>query len=230
MADVTSVDIGEATSVDTTAENPVLPRAGDREAKKPAKSGAPQLSTPRADIPGSSSTPSMIPTSALPTAPPAPRIPPVVPPAPVSDPPPARLGSGAPAPIADAVVRPATGPRRARLLVTRIDPWSVMKTAFVLALAGAIILSVAVALLWWVLDFSGVFAAINRTVDDLSGGATTTVDVTRLVGFSRVMGATLTVSAVEIVLISVLATLFAFLYNLAVGFTSGIEVTLTEDR
>lgn len=137
-----------------------------------------------------------------------------------------RTGSGG------AAARPAAarqGPRRARLLVTRLDPWSVMKTFFMLALAVAIVLVVSTALLWWTLDVTGVFAAVNRTVDDVVGSGSTPFDFMAVAGFERVMGATLVLAAVEIVLVSAMATLFAFLYNLTVGFTGGLEVTLTED-
>lgn len=138
-----------------------------------------------------------------------------------------RTGSGA-------VPRPATGrptgPRRARLLVTRLDPWSVMKTFFMLSLAVAIVLVVATALLWWTLDVTGTFAAVDRTVDDVVGTGPTGFDFMTVVPFDRVMGAALVLSAVEIILVSAMATLFAFLYNLTVGFTRGLEVTLTEDN
>jgi hypothetical protein len=125
-------------------------------------------------------------------------------------------------------VRPA-GPRRARLYLTRLDPWSVMKTAFMLSVSLAIVTVIAVSLLWWTLDVTGVFAAIARTVDDVAGTGSTSFDFMSLVGFERVLGAALVLSAVEIVLVSALSTLFAFLYNLSVGLTGGLEVTLSED-
>lgn len=161
--------------------------------------------------------------------------PPVAPAAPVASPPTGpvrppvdpRAGSGAAAAPA-AAVRPA-GPRRARLLLTRVDPWSVMKSAFMLSVSIAIVTLVAVALLWWSLDVTGVFAAIGRTIDDVAGSGSTAFDFLSLVGFSRVMGVALVLAAVEIVLVSALSTLFAFLYNLSVGLTGGLEVTLSED-
>lgn len=139
--------------------------------------------------------------------------------------PPDRLGPGASGP---AVVRPV-GPRRARLLLTRLDPWSVMKTSFMISLAVAIVMVVATAVLWWTLDMTGVFGAVNRTVDDVVGTGSTSFDFLAVVGFGRVMGITLVLAAVEIVLVSAMATLFSFLYNLTVGFTGGLELTLTED-
>jgi hypothetical protein len=122
-----------------------------------------------------------------------------------------------------------TGPRRARLLVTRLDPWSVMKTAFMLSISIGIVLLIATALLWWTLDVTGVFAAVGRTIDDVAGSGTSSFDFLSLVGFSRVMGVALVLTAIEVVLGSALATLFAFLYNLSVGLTGGLEVTLSED-
>jgi len=143
-----------------------------------------------------------------------------------------RAGSGAAAATVaqapTAAARPA-GPRRARLLVTRLDPWSVMKTSFMLSVSVGIVLLVATALLWWTLDVTQVFSTIGRTVNDIAGSGTTSFDFLSLVGFSRVMGVALVLVAIEIVLWSALATLFAFLYNLSVGLTGGLEVTLSED-
>ena len=142
-----------------------------------------------------------------------------------------RYGSGVAAPAAAAapVAARPVGPRRARLLVTRLDPWSVMKTSFMLAVSIGIVVLVATALLWWTLDVTGVFAAIGRTIDDVAGSGSTSFDFLAFVGFSRVMGIALVLTAIEIVLGSALATLFAFLYNLSVGLTGGLEVTLSED-
>jgi len=149
-----------------------------------------------------------------------------------------RTGSGvpaqAPSPTVAAPAQTATaprpvGPRRARLLVTRLDPWSVMKTAFMLSVSIGIVLLMSTALLWWTLDVTGVFAAIGRTIDDVAGSGSSSFDFLSFVGFSRIMGIALVLTAIEIVLGSALATLFAFLYNLSVGLTGGLEVTLSED-
>jgi len=123
----------------------------------------------------------------------------------------------------------STAVRRARLMVTRVDPWSVLKTAFMLTLAFAIILLVAVAILWSILDQLAVFDALSRTVNDIAGSGSTQFDLKSVLSLGRVMGITLVVAAVQIVLLSVLATLFAFLYNLAVRISGGLELTLAEE-
>ena len=120
-------------------------------------------------------------------------------------------------------------PKRARLYVTRIDPWSVTKAAFMLALAIGVVLVVAVAVLWWVLDFTGVFVTLSRTIDEVVGSATTGFDLLSYLEFSRVIGVATVVASVEIVLVSLLATLFAVMYNLTVGLTGGIEVVLSDE-
>ena len=120
-------------------------------------------------------------------------------------------------------------PKRARLYVTRVDPWSVTKAAFMLALALGIVFVVAVATLWWVLDFTGVFLTVSRTIDEVVGSATTGFDLLSFLEFSRVIGVAIVISSVEIVLVSLLATLFAIMYNLTVGLTGGVEVVLSDE-
>jgi hypothetical protein len=44
------------------------------------------------------------------------------------------------------------------------------------------------------------------------------------------MGVAVVVAAVEVVLVSIIATLFAFIYNLSVGLTGGVEVVLTDQN
>ena len=120
-------------------------------------------------------------------------------------------------------------PKRARLYVTRIDPWSVTKAAFMLALAIGIVIVVAVAILWWVLDVTGVFQSIARTFDEVIGTATTGFDLLSYLELSRVIGVAIVIASVEIVLVSLLSTLFAIMYNMTVGLTGGVEVVLSDE-
>lgn len=119
-------------------------------------------------------------------------------------------------------------PRRARLYVYRLDAWSVMKVAFMLAVALGVVIVSAVAALWWLLDYSGVIATLARNVDEVIGSGTTTFDLEAVLAFDRVMGITVVVAALEVALVSILAGLFAVLYNLTVGITGGIEATFTD--
>jgi len=129
--------------------------------------------------------------------------------------------SEAPAPKARA--------RHAHLFVTHLDPWSVMKNAFMFALAVAIVMIVAVTILWALLSLSGTLSSITRTLTDIAGGGANTLDAASLFSFSRVVGVTGVLAILEVILLTALTTLFAFLYNLAVGITGGLQVTLTDD-
>ncbi len=121
------------------------------------------------------------------------------------------------------------GPRRARLRLTRVDPWSIMKTAFLLSIAFGIVTVVAVAMVWQVLGAAGVWESINSAIREI-GPETENVDVQDYVGTSRVLGFTMLIAAVDVVLITAMATLTAFLYNMAAALLGGIEVTLAEDN
>jgi len=110
-----------------------------------------------------------------------------------------------------------------------LDPWSVAKVSFMLSLALAVMIVIAVAAMWWVLTYTGVFASLARNLDEIIGSGSTTFDLEALLSFPRVMGATLLVAALEIVLVSILGGLLAMLYNITVGITGGAEVVLSDD-
>jgi Transmembrane domain of unknown function (DUF3566) len=122
-------------------------------------------------------------------------------------------------------------PRRARLRLTHVDPWSVMKTSLLLSIALGIVTVVAVSVIWAVLNASGLWDSINQTVGEVVGtDASAEFRIQDYVGTERVLGFTMLVAAVDVVLITVVATLGAFLYNLAAALLGGLEVVLAEDE
>ncbi|HEU0041702.1 MAG TPA: DUF3566 domain-containing protein [Jiangellaceae bacterium] len=120
--------------------------------------------------------------------------------------------------------------RKARLRLLRVDPWSVMKTSFLLSVALGIMMFVAVAVLWSVLDAAGVFDSLRElitgfTATDTSAG----YNIDQYIELSRVLGFTTLIAVVDVVLVTALATLGAFLYNLSASLLGGLELTLAED-
>lgn len=121
-----------------------------------------------------------------------------------------------------------SGSRQARLYLARVDPWSVAKAAFILAIAVGIVIVVSVCVLWFALSSLGVFETLSRNVNEVIGNSQSNFDLMSLLDFSRVLGATIVLASVEVILVSMLATIFAFMYNLTVGLTGGVEVVLTD--
>ncbi|NPC98787.1 DUF3566 domain-containing protein [Nocardioides sp. zg-DK7169] len=140
----------------------------------------------------------------------------------------ANTGAAAPAPTGSGSGRP---PRRARLRLTRVDPWSVMKTAFLLSIAFAVVTIVSVLMVWSVLGAAGVWESINSSVRDIVGGdQAEEFNIENYLGTARVLGFTTIVAVVDVVLLTAIATLGAFLYNMAAALLGGVEVTLAEDN
>lgn len=121
--------------------------------------------------------------------------------------------------------------RQARLRLVQVEPWSVMKASFLLSVAVAIVTVVAVAIVWGVLGAAGLWDSINTMVQEAIGDTDgDPFDVEDYVGTSRVLGFTMVVAVADVVLITAIATLGAFLYNLAATLVGGIEVTFAEDK
>jgi hypothetical protein len=131
---------------------------------------------------------------------------------------------------ASAAPRGPQSTRKAQLILSRIEPWSVMKFSFMISLVGWVILFVAVSVLYFVLSKLGVFHAIQSTVSSVTSGKDSPPADAGGGWFSasRILGYTMLVGAVNVVLITALATVAAVIYNLVTHIAGGIEVTLKE--
>ncbi|MCZ2524679.1 DUF3566 domain-containing protein [Streptomyces sp. NPDC059506] len=140
-----------------------------------------------------------------------------------------RGGARRPRPAVAARTAPRT--RKARLRVAKADPWSVMKVSFLLSVALGVCTVVAVAVLWTVMDAMGVFATVGGTISEATGSGTDGgFDLEGFLSLSRVLLFTSIVAVIDVVLLTALATLGAFVYNISAGFAGGVELTLAEDE
>jgi hypothetical protein len=125
----------------------------------------------------------------------------------------------------------ARGPRRARLNLKRIDPWSVMKFSFAVSIVLFIVVVVATSVLYLSLDAMGVWAKVNTSFTDLvnnAGGGTGATTTSFRVTAWGVIGTSMLIGAVNVVLFTALATLGAFIYNVCADLVGGVELTLAE--
>jgi hypothetical protein len=120
--------------------------------------------------------------------------------------------------------------RSAQLRLHRLEPWSVMKFSFLISIVGWVILVVAVSILYFALSKFGVFSSIEHTVGLVTSTKSNPAGSNAASWFraSRVIGYTMLIGAINIILITALATIGAVLYNLVTIVTGGIEVTLKE--
>src|SRR5215207_2805987 len=124
--------------------------------------------------------------------------------------------------------RPQT--RKARLRLSRIDPWSVMKTSFLLSIAFGIVVWVAVFIVWSAIGAAGVFDNINNTVSEVLGTpAAEPFRIENYINTGKVMGFTTLLACADVLIITALATLGSFLYNIAATLLGGLEVTLASE-
>ncbi|WP_205324599.1 DUF3566 domain-containing protein [Glycomyces sp. YM15] len=125
----------------------------------------------------------------------------------------------------------ARGPRRARLRLKRIDPWSVMKFSFAVSIVLFIVMVVATTVLYIALDAMGVFDTVNDMLQMLMGTSTDDAAAgteTFRITAKGVIGAAALLGVVNMVLFTALATLGSFIYNVCADLVGGVEVTLAE--
>ncbi|RZU63166.1 DUF3566 domain-containing protein [Zhihengliuella halotolerans] len=128
------------------------------------------------------------------------------------------------------LVRPAPKAkvRKARLLVSKLDPWSVLKLSFLLSVALGIVTVVAAVVLWTVLDLTGVFDSVNNLLSEIAGSESS-FNLAEIASLGQVAAFATIIAVVNVVLITAISTLAGVLYNISASLVGGIGVTLTDD-
>ncbi|MDR2280734.1 MAG: DUF3566 domain-containing protein [Gordonia sp. (in: high G+C Gram-positive bacteria)] len=118
-------------------------------------------------------------------------------------------------------------PLRAAVQIRRVDPWSVFKVTGVLSIAGFFIWMIAVAVLYGVLAGMGVWDQINGSFGDIisSDGTSSGSDI---IGTGMVFGFSAGFGVVAAILITGIATISAYIYNVCADMVGGVEVTLAD--
>lgn len=124
-----------------------------------------------------------------------------------------------------------TEPRKVKLTVSRVDPFSVMKISFMLSVAIGVAALVVVAVLWVMLSSMGVFSAINDSLNELQAGTSPErrISVIEFLGFGRVISLSVVIAVIDVILMTAIATITAVIYNICSALVGGMHVTLTDD-
>jgi hypothetical protein len=113
-----------------------------------------------------------------------------------------------------------TADRRARLVLRRLDPWSVLKFALLFYLCLMLVGLLVFAVIWFVLVNMGVFEEITKFAGNFN--------LTVAFPAGKVFRWYITLGALGVVVWSVVTVLLTLLFNLINDITGGIEVVLAE--
>lgn len=119
----------------------------------------------------------------------------------------------------------ASGGRSARVRLASVNPVATMKIAFVINIALFFVWMVAVGILYLALSAMGVFDKVNTTYTELTdpGATSTGFGALEVFSFAGVVG------LIGVVLLTILATLGAYIYNACSELVGGVEVTIADD-
>lgn len=120
--------------------------------------------------------------------------------------------------------------RRVRLTLTRVNPFSILKISFLLAVALGIASVVVTAVLWTMLNGMGVFEQVNNALGEIpAAGSSSQINIYDYVGFGRVLSLSVVFGVANVILLTAMATAAAFLYNICAALVGGVGVTLSDD-
>lgn len=107
-----------------------------------------------------------------------------------------------------------------QVAVRHISPLSVFRTVLALSLAGLAAWIIAVALLYWGLDYAHIWAKLNSVVS--SAGGTESITFGTVLSLASLLGALVAVT------VTILSPLAAVIYNGLVPLFGGITVKIAE--
>jgi hypothetical protein len=117
--------------------------------------------------------------------------------------------------------------KQVRLKLVYVDFWSAVKLAFLIAVSLGIILVVATALIWLVLDTTGIFNTLDSTLGQILNESN--FSVTNTFSFGTVLTFSFIVALLNVVIGTALGAIAALLYNFSVRITGGLLVGFTNN-
>jgi hypothetical protein len=128
-------------------------------------------------------------------------------------------------------------PRRVRVTIRRVHPWSVLKVSLVIYFCLLLVTLVGMAILFAVLDSAGVVDSVEEFLTVIWGGSEVATGPGQApaaasfqVDFGFVMRILFLIGVVSTALWSAFTVFLAFLYNVIADLLGGVEVTLVERR
>ncbi|MEO7124091.1 MAG: DUF3566 domain-containing protein [Lacisediminihabitans sp.] len=121
----------------------------------------------------------------------------------------------------------AAATKQVRLKLVYVDFWSAVKLSFLIALAFGIVLVVASALVWVVLDTTGIFGHVDDLLREVLND--NSFSITSTVSFGTVLLFSVIAALLNLVIGTALGAITALLYNFSVRITGGLLVGFTNN-
>jgi hypothetical protein len=116
--------------------------------------------------------------------------------------------------------------RRAKVVIRKVDPWSVLKFSLLFYFCLMLVFLLAFVILYWILGVTGVLDSIANVLSDVGFGGSVGFEFHGYWIFSRLF----LVGLAGVVVWSLVNMLVSVLYNLVSDVVGGIQVTLAERR
>ncbi len=119
------------------------------------------------------------------------------------------------------------GPRRTKVVVRRVEPWSVLKISLLFYFCLMLVFVFALLVIYWILGLTGVLDSASHLLETIGFKPKTGhFQFNEFWIFTRVF----IVGLIGVVVWSLVNLLVAVLYNLISDIVGGVTVTLTEKR
>jgi len=125
--------------------------------------------------------------------------------------------------------RPRPIPRRTRVVVRKVQPWSVLKFSLLFYFCLMLVVMFALLILYWIMGLTGVLDSLGRILQNAGFGPQPGKGTFEFNGawmFERLF----LIGLLGVVVWSLVNLLVAVLYNLVSDVVGGVSVTLTEKR
>jgi hypothetical protein len=117
--------------------------------------------------------------------------------------------------------------KQVRLKLVHIDYVSALKLSFLLGLAQLIIVVVGTFLIYLVFVQTGLFSTANNVAGEVLGK--NVFDINSILSMGRAVGTGLAIGVVNMIVITVLGAIAAWLYNMAAKVVGGLSVGFTNN-
>ena len=124
----------------------------------------------------------------------------------------------------------STAPRRTRVVIRKVGPWSVLKFSLLFYFCIMLIVYFALMIIYTILSAVGAIDSAGRLLGYVFATGDANGPQAVVVHFGSVFGWLLLVGLANVVLWSLVNVFVAFLYNLISDVVGGVEVTLAEKR